>query len=222
MNIAVINIKDLIKYALILIIVAIAIISGIIIIKEKEKFKESKDLGKEQDSSFLYCLEMEIPLMSTKNTEDEAQKEDNTNASYKILDTQIAVLNNLNEGAKKEEESHEEEEVQEEIKQENTEDNTSKVIAEVEKVQTQVISENNIEASYTNTAHNDIKVKNQSKYDITELLANASYALKNKNKVMIYHTHTCESYTASEKYNYQMTGAYRTTDLNYTVSRVRR
>ena len=56
MNIAVINIKDLIKYALILIIVVIAIISGIIIIKEKEKFKESKDLGKEQDSSFLYFM----------------------------------------------------------------------------------------------------------------------------------------------------------------------
>ena len=38
-----------------------------------------------------------------------------------------------------------------------------------------------------------------------------------KKKILIYHTHTCESYTPSEKYNYTMTGNYRTTDNNYNV-----
>lgn len=46
------------------------------------------------------------------------------------------------------------------------------------------------------------------------------YEINNKNKIIIYHTHTCESYTPSASYNYQMTGSYRTTDLNFTVSRV--
>ena len=42
---------------------------------------------------------------------------------------------------------------------------------------------------------------------------------ENRN-VILYHTHTCESYTSSEAYSYTPTGNFRTTDLNYTVVRV--
>ena len=65
-----------------------------------------------------------------------------------------------------------------------------------------------------------MQVNNKSVIDITDILNNSNYEIKNKNKFIIYHTHTCESYTSSEAYNYNMTGNYRTTDLNYTVSRV--
>lgn len=44
--------------------------------------------------------------------------------------------------------------------------------------------------------------------------------MENKKDVIIFHTHTCESYTPTEKFNYEMTGSYRTTDLNYNVARV--
>ncbi len=43
--------------------------------------------------------------------------------------------------------------------------------------------------------------------------------IENRN-VIIFHTHSCESYTSSEKFPYTPTGNYRTTDLNYTVTRV--
>ena len=42
----------------------------------------------------------------------------------------------------------------------------------------------------------------------------------NKNNILIFHTHTCESYTPTEQYNYQQTGNFRTTDLNFSVARV--
>ena len=42
----------------------------------------------------------------------------------------------------------------------------------------------------------------------------------NKSNIVIFHTHTCESYTATEQNPYTPTGTYRTTDLNYTVARV--
>lgn len=51
--------------------------------------------------------------------------------------------------------------------------------------------------------------------EITDL--NCNY---NKNDILIFHTHTCESYTPTEQNQYQSTGNFRTTDLNYTVSRV--
>ena len=43
--------------------------------------------------------------------------------------------------------------------------------------------------------------------------------VENKN-VVLFHTHSCESYTPSDLYPYEPTGTFRTTDLNYTVTRV--
>ena len=43
--------------------------------------------------------------------------------------------------------------------------------------------------------------------------------IENKN-IILFHTHSCESYTSSEKYPYTPTGNFRTTDLNYSVTRV--
>jgi stage II sporulation protein P len=42
----------------------------------------------------------------------------------------------------------------------------------------------------------------------------------NKSDVIIFHTHTCESYTPTEAFSYEESGTFRTTDLNYSVSRV--
>ena len=44
-------------------------------------------------------------------------------------------------------------------------------------------------------------------------------SIENKN-ILIFHTHSCESYTSSNAFPYTPTGTYRTTDLNYTVTRV--
>ena len=42
----------------------------------------------------------------------------------------------------------------------------------------------------------------------------------NKKDIMIFHTHTCESYTPTEQYSYEETGTFRSTDLNYSVVKV--
>ena len=44
--------------------------------------------------------------------------------------------------------------------------------------------------------------------------------MKNKKDIIIYHTHTCESYTQTEKNQYKPSGNYRTTNLKYSVVRV--
>lgn len=214
MNIAVINIKDLIKALLIISLVIIIIISGIIIVNGKEELEEIGASEKE-NSSFLYCLGMEIPLMIEDNENEE--EEEKIGSNYKILETELEMLYNI----KKNEGNTENHEVAQETGEDIQGVEEVKVIETAEKLDTKVIEENNIEPSYTHDKNN-IQIKNQSKYDANEILENSNYELKNKNKVIIYHTHTCESYTSSEKYNYEMTGAYRTTDLNYTVARVRR
>ena len=42
----------------------------------------------------------------------------------------------------------------------------------------------------------------------------------NQSDVMIFHTHTCESYTPTENFAYEESGTFRTTDLDYSVVRV--
>ena len=42
----------------------------------------------------------------------------------------------------------------------------------------------------------------------------------NSKNILIFHTHTCESYTQTDANKYESTGNYRTTDLNHNVVRV--
>ena len=219
MNIAVINIRDIIKWAIILAFIIIIIVSGIILVKGKDKLKDVVEASAEEDSSFLYYIDTEIPLISEKEEKPKKPRKEVSSRS-KILDTQLAMLYNLDEDKENEEvllgqNDGELDENQEEAEPEN------KRVEGTEAVETKVITEKNIEASFTDE-QNNIQVKNQSKYDVKDLITNSNYEIKNKNKVIIYHTHTCESYTSSDKYSYEMTGAYRTTDLSYTVAKVRR
>lgn len=87
-------------------------------------------------------------------------------------------------------------------------------------VTTESVSERNLAENY-NTTYQNVKIRNQSDCEITEDICNPNdLNLPNAKTVLIYHTHTCESYTPSEKYSYTMTGNYRTTDNNYNMVRV--
>lgn len=68
--------------------------------------------------------------------------------------------------------------------------------------------------------YGNVEIDNESNYNITEEMLIPNVEILNKKDIIIYHTHTCESYTPCENYNYTMTGNYRTTDSNYNVVRV--
>ena len=64
-----------------------------------------------------------------------------------------------------------------------------------------------------------IDMKNMDK--VNELLQPIIEGLEiNQSDVMIFHTHTCESYTPTENFAYEESGTFRTTDLDYSVVRV--
>ena len=70
-----------------------------------------------------------------------------------------------------------------------------------------------------NAQYGKVKIKNETEYTLTEEILKPDITIENKN-VILFHTHSCESYTSSEAYPYTPTGNFRTTDLNYTVTRV--
>ena len=100
---------------------------------------------------------------------------------------------------------------------ENNENNDI-ILANKEGIQTQVVTNNPIAEKY-NAQYGNVKIKNQTTYNLTEDVLRPDIKIDNKN-ILIFHTHSCESYTPSEKFPYIQTGNYRTTDLNYTVTRV--
>lgn len=64
-----------------------------------------------------------------------------------------------------------------------------------------------------------VKLRNESDYNLEKEITDLNVDF-NKNDIIIFHTHTCESYTQTEQNKYDSTGNYRTTDLNYSVARV--
>ncbi len=87
------------------------------------------------------------------------------------------------------------------------------------KAETEIIKENNKTDTYTNI-YKSVKIKNESSYNLTEEMLLPNVDFQNKNDIIIYHTHTCESYTPTETNNYVASGNFRTIDLNYSVARV--
>ena len=204
-NLAVLNLKDVGKY-LIKITIVIVILWVLSRAFSNNKLKEI-DLSSNIDvSKFISCLDETIPgikqVNKKENVEADIQKIDPIKA---ILETQLAMMYNT----KNIEASiqNDENEIEEEEKVEQ---------AEVG-LETQVI-ENNVPNNFTNE-YNGVYIKNGTDYNLTEEILKPNVEVNNKN-IMIFHTHTCESYTATEKFNYTQTGTYRTTDLNYNIARV--
>lgn len=83
---------------------------------------------------------------------------------------------------------------------------------------TEVVTKQPIAESF-NAQYGAVKIKNQTSYNLTEEIMKPDITIENKN-ILLFHTHSCESYTSSDAYSYTPTGSFRTTDLNFTVTRV--
>ena len=224
MNVTIIRGKDLLKY-LVEIAIALAVIAFTTSFfkSEKRETRESKlqevseKIAESVDSEFLTKIfEYTLPILQ-KNENDEIPKK---NIQEQILEVNFGMASNLKENI--EDETKETESVGGSIarpqENDNTEKNEKLEFASTE-VTTSQVEENNIPISYTDELQG-IQIKNQSSYQITEEFYSEDYDFTNSKNVLIFHTHTCESYTPTEKYNYEMTGSYRTTDLDYSVARV--
>ena len=86
--------------------------------------------------------------------------------------------------------------------EELTIDDTEEFVNQIEELPknavTEEVEENNISPKYT-VEFGSVKINNQSKYELTEEILNPNVEIVNKKDILIYHTHTCESYTPSNR-----------------------
>ena len=229
-NLAVINLKEFIR---VIFKIFVGIIIFIIIVKmlgniENENYTKIDNLKK--SPFFTTSKIINNTILITKYYDKENIKKES--GIKKILSSELAILGteeSLMEKENQEEflEKNEEEDIilkeengnDEKIEYDTKETDVQNELQLVpEKIQTEVIKLNNKENKYTDI-YKTVKIKNESKYPLTEEILNPNKELKNKN-IVIYHTHTCESYTPTENNNYEASGNFRTTDLNYSVARV--
>ena len=184
---------------------------------EKSKLENLEiNLNSITNHSMVNCMDQVIPTMSKVNEEyKKIAKEDETegNILQAMLKTQISSIKGMEQIELKAQKAEQENEQQENPKEKQEEIELAKT-----GVQTQVITNNPISEN-ANVQHGNIKIKNQTSYSLTEDILNPDITIENKN-ILLFHTHSCESYTPSEKYPYTQTGNFRTTDLNFTVTRL--
>ena len=208
-NVTVLKMKDIKKYliGMLAIIVIIILISRYFLQINNEQKRIPKIV---LENSMIGCLEQTIPTISmTEEDKQEIIKQENFLQA--VLKTQISSMQsieNIEEKKEKKEKEEKEEAVQEEPKME---------VASTE-VNTKVITNNPIKETY-HTEYGKVKIKNETEYPLTKDMLTPDIQIENKN-IVLFHTHSCESYTASKSYSYNPTGNFRTTDLNYTVTRV--
>lgn len=237
-NVTVLKIRDIVKY-----LVGTIILIGIIVYttrffaykpneqkieKKQEKVSITETL-KIKSNTLKKCLNKTIPVMAELEKEKESKK--TTNNENKIfesfLETEISSIKGMEETEKEKNQTEDSNgSDNKKITSDENKSDSNNSITEDEKIilasnsgiKTEVVTPNPI-AENANVQYGKVKIKNQTTYNLTEDILNPNIKIDNKN-ILIFHTHSCESYTPSEKYQYSQTGNYRTTDKNYSVIRV--
>lgn len=193
-----IKLNDLIKYL-------VGLMIAVLIVIYSTRFFNSLNENKQ---AFNFNIDFENIFKSTiciagygeeKKTAEIQEKYTSRSGITRILDMELPNIEETTETEIAEVMEEEEEAIQEETEKER------------ETVQ--------IKDTYTNS-YGSVTVKNLTDIKLTESMLKPDYEVKNKKDIIIYHTHTCESYTPTKANSYKASGNYRTIDLDYSVVRV--
>ena len=212
--IKVFKVKDLIGYLvkIIIVLVAVALVIKVLEIGKKDGENET---ATDSSSTWLFCIDDMLPQIGI-NKEVEETKE--TSGVKFAFASELEVMESIeNNEIVEENTANVEEQNNNNVSEENPKNETSNGEINKELTVTEV-DNSGVNPRYTDE-YNGVFINNGTNYQLTQEMLTPDVEV-NKNKVAIYHTHTCESYTPTEQYQYTASGNFRTIDLNYSVSRV--
>ncbi len=209
-NLAVIEMKDIIKY-LVRITIIVAVVVALTRYFLEYRTNLQNQTAKIQANSFLSCFDTVIPSIKEVNKKSEEELYHKTDDKLKMmLGVELGMMDNL----KSKSDASENQKSQTQTAQENKKE-------ELQEAKTGLktkVQESKVPQKFTTTYHT-VKIKNETKIKLTKEILTPNVKINTKN-ILIYHTHSCESYTPSEKYTYKKTGNFRTTDKERSVIRV--
>lgn len=211
--IKVLNLRNLIKYSFKIIIPLIVLL---IIINLLFNTKSNKNLSVIDGKAVTGIIDEGIDLL--KLSKEEKQESEVMEWGKVIIDSEFDIINSK-DNEKEFEDNIENITIDETSENQETTENIKNDVEQAKlDVNTEVVP-NSVNPKY-NRDYEGVRINNSTEYELSDDLLNTSNIEVNKSKVLIYHTHTCESYTPTEQFSYEETGSYRTTDLNYSVARV--
>ena len=218
-NVAVIRLKDLVRIFLlgIIIVVLIVFCKNLLKIIKLEKINIREKVSTNIEEHIKKSINMELPNIEENNQKKTAESSNN-NIIKKIIGIELGIVNVSEKIQQKIEINNE---IGQNVKNEGKENQNKEKDLEFakENVKTEITTKNPIVDAYTKK-YNGVKIKNETSFDLTEEDLEYEKLKIGKSNIIIFHTHTCESYTSSQEYSYTPTGNFRTTDLNYSVTRV--
>ena len=217
-NVTVIKLKDMIRYLVILAILMLIFCLGArYLLNLKDKLNNihiGNSIENLIQKNLTKIIEIEFAEIKLEISKEPKKEAETANKFQKILETEISAM-------KAEEKVEVGDNLNVETAESTSQDSNQEELefAKHENVSTEIVTQNPINETYTQE-YNGVQIRNETGYNLTDDILNPDSLEIDKSNILIFHTHTCESYTASEKYNYVQTGNFRTTDLNYTVARV--
>lgn len=218
-KVSVISTKDLIKKSIKISFTLCTLIAIVCIVKYSKANLANVEISADK---YISCISEELTIMGDLN-----KKNIGINPE-KILDSELRVSKSVTSR------NLDNIKVSEQITQNgqggdtNTAENRDEATdnpedtGDVQEVNTNVTTEV-MQSTYKETYNfivNGVKIRNETSFNLDEMkLSPTNVKLNNKN-VIIFHTHTCESYTPTEQNKYESSGNFRTLDLNHSVSRV--
>ena len=204
-NMAVLNLKDVIKY-IVKITILITITIGLTkYFLQNENNIKNQIQGTNDKRLITSFIDIALPVTNTKSIRETSTKLASIDPLKLALEIELKAMDSLEEPKSEQHTNN------------KVEENVTKVEQAQIGLKTEVQS-SNVPNKYT-TQYNGVKIKNEVGYKLTEKILTPNITV-NKENILIFHTHSCESYTPSEKYQYKKTGNFRTTDRNYSVIRV--
>lgn len=206
-NVTVIRLKDIIK--IIAIVIIIYVLSKFVFssVPNQNGFSQSISISTTELIKLGINTESSIFKNVLNYKEAETEKTEEVEADFK----NISAKSILNIGSNIFKTNKQEQIVGQDLNQvnENTETNTNseeqktaQMPVATTDVNTQVVTQNPITEKY-NREFDGIKIKNETSYELTDNMLNTNDLNLNVNDIIIFHTHTCESYTQTEKYQYE-------------------
>lgn len=209
-NVRVLKLKDIVKYVTLLLIIILLILGILKFTHGKSEAQKIEGNIKNKISQIskddlIKYMNNALPVY-LGNANTDIQKIDFKFSANEILKFELEMLNSIIEKSDLE------------INKEDLSTDDIDELLSGEGVQTEVIA-SNVKESY-NTEKNGVKISNKSKLELNDKIITPDFEPANIKDIIIYHTHTCESYTPTEDSQYEKSGNFRSKDLNYTVSRV--
>ena len=208
--IKVFKVKDLIGYLakIIIVLVAVALVMQVLKIGKKDGENET---ATDSSNAWLFCIDDMLPQIGINKKVEETKE---TSGIKFAFSSELEVMESIENNEIVEENTAN---VEEENNNASEENGQSETAQNGEALQSIGI---NKDWTVTEVDNSGVNPRYTDEYNGVFINNGTNYQLTQEMKVVIYHTHTCESYTPTEQYQYTASGNFRTIDLNFSVSRV--